>query len=387
MFPPDPDSCAQARRAAEGAQNDAELLRLRQLERAHMGMPPIIDGARREALLWTDPIATVWSGWDSHSGQRLLMRCLRPYWRDDPVMRRRMAQGVKNVPATLSALSWHEQGDWPHLRVHLHGPLLSELPHLESASRAAVLAAAISGLQSLHRHGLWLGEELFDHLALSDGKPVLIWLDRFAAPGNQAADLTAIGRLAQRLNIDDDDDLSRLVSTWQFNPPPTADDAGLLLQRAMASTLAEARHRLASQHRRQDVRRLRRTLQQCVEHMLGLPIPTFRACLAASTDQPPTVVFSDGQTLSGGQGEIGALPVVASRRGHVDVSACRGLLRAARRHSIDNDGLRQAVDAKIHGDSTQRTAAIGWMVARLQLRSLALLLERQIQSSSVTDSK
>lgn len=388
MLPPDPDSCADARRTAEAQGDDAALLRLRQLERAYTALPPIIDGARRDRLVWADAISTVWTGWDVHSGARLVLRCLRPFWRDDPVMRRRLGRAAPPPDAGLLPLEACLGGDWPHLRATLPGPLLAEKRCADPAALAGVLASTLSGLGVLHAQGLSLGGDLLDQISIGDARPVLIWLDRFDPPGSPQDDLRAVGALAEAMDPGFVSPLGRQVSEWVLTPPPSADAAIFLLQRAMAATLLSERHRLLATHRRQRVRAQRTLLHAQVTALLQHAPPRLSACLAAPDDQPPTLLTSDGRTLRGGQGaELAPLPTVVSADGAVDVFACRALLRAARRHQRRDDARRDAVDAQIGGDDAARSAGVRWLKARLRLRSLALLLEKQVQSSSSSASR
>lgn len=386
MLPPDPDSCADARRAAEAEGDDAALLRLRQLERAYTALPPVIDGARRERLVWADPISTVWTGWDLDSGARMLLRCLRPFWRDDPVMRRRLAR-ARTLPGLLP-LSPRLGGDWPHLRALLPGPLLSEKRCADPEALAGVLAAALDGMRTLHAEGHTLGGDLLDQISVGGERSVLVWLDRFDPPGSQDDDLRAVGVLAASLDPEALSPLGRQVADWSVTPPPSAEDAIFLLQRAMAAALLSTRHRLLATHRRQKIRVQRAQLHTVVSSLLQQGPPALAACLAAPEDQPPTLLHSDGHTLRGGQADtLAPLPVVVADSGEVDVFACRALLRAARGHRRRDDVRRTEVEAKIGGNDEMREAIIRWLKARMRLRSLALLLDKQVQSSSSSASK
>ena len=77
-LPPDLNAITEARIQAEDGACDATLLRMRELELAHLALPPIIDGVRRIRLLNTDPISTTWEGWSVSGGERVFLRCLRP---------------------------------------------------------------------------------------------------------------------------------------------------------------------------------------------------------------------------------------------------------------------------------------------------------------------
>lgn len=386
MQPSNSISCTQARREAESAGDDAALLHLRQLERSHAGLPPVIDDARRDRLLWSDAISTVWTGWNIHSGARLMLRCLRPYWRDDPVMLRRMGRAAESMPPAVLPLSWCSEGIWPHLRVHLPGPLLSERHGPDPALFAGALVGAIDGLCGLHSSGRWLGGGLLSHLSEGADGVSLIWLDRFDPPGSQVADLSSLALLAEHLDPLGQSPLSRLVQDWQPAPPPSAADAAHLLQRAMSSSLLASRHQLLASSRRHGVHLLRLSLASQVRSLLRLPLPRLRTCLSAPEGGMPTIVISDGHTLRAGATAEAALPVVATSDGDLDVTACRSLLRAARRHQARDEARRALTERQLGGEPSHRAAVVRWLVSRIQLRSLSLLLERQLSPQSRSSS-
>jgi len=162
----DPAAATLARQAAENRGDDRALLSLRELELAWQTLPSVVDGARRPRLVEVDAISTTWEGWDQQDGHRVLLRCVRPGWRQDPVILRRLARGAgQDVPpaAVLARAAWRPEGDWPHLRVDLQGPLLSDLlPGEYSADGLVedpadtpfltrVLASGLAALAVLHR--------------------------------------------------------------------------------------------------------------------------------------------------------------------------------------------------------------------------------------------
>ena len=61
-LPADLNSITEARSAAEESGDDQALLALRELELAHLALPPVIDGVRRSRLLHFDAISTTWEG-------------------------------------------------------------------------------------------------------------------------------------------------------------------------------------------------------------------------------------------------------------------------------------------------------------------------------------
>jgi len=55
-LPPDLNAITEARIVAEESGNDEQILVLRELEIAHLALPPTIDGIRRSRLLTADSI-------------------------------------------------------------------------------------------------------------------------------------------------------------------------------------------------------------------------------------------------------------------------------------------------------------------------------------------
>ena len=367
----EPDQIIADRRKAEQDGTDAELFRTRSLERACEALPPVIDGVRRNHLLWADAISSTWSGWSIEAGRQTLLRCLRPDWRSDPVMRRRMARGQRMLPA-ICAGQWCPDGDWPHLRLPLPGPLLIDSLPLESPLPtdllAGLLTRALAGLCALHAEGLHLGGDLAAHLSLSGSGPKMIWLDRFDPPGSAQDDLINLGMLAQQLSPDARDPLARVVADWAANPPPSAMDGAVLLRQTMSQTLLAHRHRLRQSHRTNahlsDVARLSRL----VERLAAWPPPPAAACLSANDPEAPVLVICDGERI------ISDGAVVFSPSQGLHLAAYRKLARAWRRRSAAMEEARLSVQTRIGGQPGEATSLIRWMTARSQLRTLRLLM-------------
>ncbi|MFT5683921.1 MAG: hypothetical protein ACI8RZ_004853 [Myxococcota bacterium] len=371
----DPDQITTQRRCAELEGSDAELLRLRCLERASEALPPIIDGVRRCDLLWADAISSTWTGWEIRGGRRVLLRCLRRDWQADRVMRRRMARAVRSLPALLTP-TWHADGDWPHLRLPLGGPLLAEgTPSIdEPGLTAGILTRAVAGLASLHGAGLHLGGSLEHHIVLTDQGPEMLWLDRFDAPGAPQDDLRGLGLLADRLSPEGLDALADMVADWADTPPPTAMDGAELLRQSMSHTLLTHRHRLrrirqTSTHL-SDIRRL----QLLVERLSDWPPPTATACLSANDPAAPVLVRCDGITIRGGP--RGAMVVVYSPDGGIDPQRHRQLARDWRRRSAVMEPTRRSVQRDLGGQAGDAENLMRWMKTCAELRTLRLLMER-----------
>ena len=156
----------------------------------------------------------------------------------------------------------------------------------------------------------------------------------------------------------------------------------------MSASLLASRHQLLASRRQHRIHLLRLSLESQVRALLHLPLPTLRACLSAPEGVLPTLVVSDGRTLRAGATVEAALPVVATSGGDLDVTACRLLLRSARRHRERDETRRVLAERALGGEPSHRDAVVRWLVSRIQLRSLSLLLERQLsQSRSSSASK
>lgn len=371
----DPDQITALRRTAEQEGSDADLLELRSLERAVDALPPLIDGVRRVDLLWADPIASTWSGWDVCGGQRVLLRCLRAEWRSDRIMRRRMARAALGMPS-LRVPTWHSDGDWPHLRLELGGPLLTDgLPdESESSVIAAILTRTLAGLTTLHAGERHLGGVLEEHIVLTESGPEMLWMDRFSPPGSMADDLAALGRLAQRLSPTRHDPLARVVADWADCPPPAALDGVALLRQAMSQTLLTHRHRLRQVHRSNahlsDVRRL----QKLTERLVAWPPPAGVACLSANDPNAPILLRSNGDTIHAGSSATEDL--VFTPEDGLNMHQHRTLARAWRRRSASMEPQRLAIQIEQGGAPGDAEPLLRWMTARAELRTLRLLMER-----------
>ncbi|MEL6345438.1 MAG: hypothetical protein AAFV53_20185 [Myxococcota bacterium] len=376
MSLPDLEACIQARRAAEERGDDAALLQWRRLERAHGALPPLIDDARCTRLLWADPISTVWLGWSVRTGERLLIRCLRPAWRADPVMLRRLARAAMGPHhEALCYPTWRGDSATPHLRLALPGPLILDAAPLDSHAQLAAIVAALNGLAVLHDQGTWLGADLADHVCVTPDGPRMVWLDRFAPAGAPTEDLAAVGQLAEQMGAVEGS-VCALAVDWQDAPPPDARSAGRLLQGAMSGLLLRARHRLIAERKRLRLNTARRRLHHQVAALADVARPPQGPlCVQARPHQPLIIAVGEGNQLRGGEGPIDALPVILSSSGVLDVSGARGMLRALRGRRDADEPRRCAAQARLGAGPTPNTM-IRWLTARLQLRSLLLLMEK-----------
>lgn len=374
----DPADWAAARARAESARDDAALLRFRALEVAGQELPPVIDGARRGRLLCADPLATTWEAWDTSRGTLALIRCIRPEWRKDAVMLRRLARALHSPDPPR----WSPDGAWPHLRVDAPGALLLDRFPIDDAPDTAMLArvlgAGLAELARLHAGGLVHGGPILAHLVEGRDGPRLLWLDRFAPEGGPARDLADLGRAVAALDPELRDPVALLAADWAIVPPPSAADGIRLLQRLLASTLLERRHR-------QEVasRRARRQLDQ---HRLGLlarrlaarvPPPVGRYCLRADRHGVLVLVESDGATVRGGAAadpDARFLPVIHDPERGLDAQATRAVLRAWARRDDGDREHREELNASFGASEAAASAMVRWLSASSRLRTLLRLL-------------
>jgi hypothetical protein len=182
----------------------------------------VVDGARRSRLVHVDALATTWEAWDVQDGTRLLVRCIRPRWRDDPVMLRRMARGARGPRPP----EWRD-GEWPHLRATLSGtPLRDRLPVEDTPSTtflARVLGKGLDALRRFHESGLVHGGPILDTLIENDdGGLTLVYLDPFPARTSESDDLRELARAVTALDPTGEDPVTRMADAWSESPPPSA---------------------------------------------------------------------------------------------------------------------------------------------------------------------
>lgn len=379
LHPLDMESLRRARERAEAEGDDRGLLRLRELEIAAIELPPIIDGARRLRLLCADAVTTTWEAWDHRSG-RLLMRCLRPMWRRDPVMLRRMARAQVGPEPPR----WHPDGDWPHLRADAPGTLLVDRLPAEDPPDARLLARALGGglvgLGRLHSAGLVHGGSIGVHLVESAAGVRLVWLDSFAHEGGPVRDLVELARAIALLDPHGQDPVGQLAADWVESPPPSARDGLRLLQRTLATALLDARHHLrmtAHLARRQSGRLRLLHLGHALE--TGVAPPIGRFCVRAEGGGILVIVESDGLTVRGGASAVPDprfLPILWVHDRGLDAGAARAVLRAWIKRDAGDEELRAEIQHELGADEAVTAGLMRWLAAQARLRGVLRLLEK-----------
>lgn len=376
-IPMDLNDITAARIAAEQAGDDAEILHMRDLELAHLALPPVIDGARRSRLLTTDAISTTWEAWNLTGGERLFLRCTRPRWKADPVILRRMAHGAD------AHTSWHPSGDWPHLRLVANGALLADrfpVEDIASTERLArTLGEGLQALSELHERGKVHGGPLAPFLVESADSLRLVHLDTFDVQTTAADDLKGLAWLIVSMDPLHCDPVAMLAEEWMDSPPPTAADGIRLLNRCLGGVLLAERHRLSvaarSAHRLDRKTRLARAVRK-IAHMVHPP--EGKVCIKAGSDGALVIVESENGVIRGGavaDADGGRfLPIIYSISQGLDAQSARFLLRSWALRKQGDETLRAETQANLNANDTQAEQLIRWMSAMARLRAARLIL-------------
>jgi hypothetical protein len=363
---------------------DAALLRLRAVELADDGLPPVVGGVIRGALLEADAISATWLGWDEASGGRAAVRCLRTPWLRDPVLHRRIEAGLR-LSATVPGLAparFQPHDAWPHVRWQLPGTLLADLLPVEAPPElrpfARWMATALQTIAALHARGLRFGPLGPSRVLLTEHRAFLLWLDPFdLGPGDPATDVAALASSLLSLDPGGLHPLSQVALPWTGDTAPGAAEAAALVRRGLADELLAARHRLVLRNR--TATRGERTAR-LFRAVLGLgravPPPAGRCCLHAGLDRTLLLVESDGRRVRGGRalGLTADLPVLYAPDRGLDAVATRAVLRAAARSEPGDEALRARIQASLPGDGAGGAALLRWLAAASRLRAAHLLL-------------
>ncbi|MFH1468144.1 MAG: hypothetical protein ABIO70_27405 [Pseudomonadota bacterium] len=368
---------------------DPTLLRLRALELADGELPVVVGEVRRHTLLAADEVSTTWLGWHVVSGARAALRCLRPAWRREPVVLRRVERGLRlsaTVPGLAPAL-FAPHDPWPHVRWLLPGTPLADLLPAEDPPAmvpfARWLASALETLAALHARGLRFGALDPTRVLLADHRAFLLWLDPFdLGPGDPRADLAALTASLRALDPAGLHPLTQLTQPWIAGGPATAAEAARMVQRALADELLAARHRLMLLSRNTARgERAARLYQAVLALGRTLPPPAGRSCLHAGQDRALVLVQSDGCCVRGGRTAslTATLPLLYAPERGLDAAATRAVLRAGALAHDGDEALRAEVQARWPGDEAGGAALSRWLAAASRLRAAQLLLAYRLR--------
>lgn len=359
---------------------DHALLDQRDRDLVDGELPRVIDGARRGRLIARDPVSTTWEAFCLETGVRLWLRCLRPRWRDDAAVRRRLCHG--EAPGGPRP-RFQGGGDWPHLRWTRPGTPLADLLPVDEpmplATRVGILARGLQGLHQLHERGLCLGEPVEQVLVLANDGPRLRWRDPFAAGGAPEDDLKGLARVVLELSPSASDPVAHLCLAWVDHPPLRAADAEALVRQAMAASLLRQRHALALVARNTERRRRLGRLARAVNRLeTVLPPPRLRCCVRAEHFAGLLVVESDGERVVTGAVDSPGAPldreVWSAARG-LEAMGNRQLLRAWNRRRSGDEERRLEAQAALGSSDEHTVLLMRWLSAMSRLRSARMLLE------------
>ena len=380
-IPPDINTITESRIHAEGEGNDAEMLAMRDMELAHLSLPPVIDGVRRTRMLTADAIATTWEGWSLTGGERVFLRCLRPRWATDPVMLRRMGK------QTDTHISWHPDGDWPHIRAVAKGALLldrfpiEDIPSTERLAR--IMGYGLQELARLHEQGRHHGGPLAPFLVEHNDRVRLIWMDPFDCQATARDDLRALAQTVLSLDPTHNDPVAQLAEEWVESPPLTAEDGVRLLIRCLSSDLLAQRHQLSIAGR--SANRLSRTarLSRAVRKLGTVTAPPpGKVCLKAGSDGVLVIAESNGKEIRGGAvadvHEDRFLPIIFTQKQGLDAQSARFLLRSWALREQGDEAARESVQTSIGATDKQAEQLVRWLSSMARLRAAKLLLAASI---------
>jgi hypothetical protein len=369
---------------------DPHLLHLRETETAADELPAVVGGLQRAHLLSYDRVSTTWLGWRD-DGQRGAVRCLRPRWRRDAVIHRRIEQGVRlaaNIRG-LAPMAFRPHDGWPHVAYRIPGLPIAELLPCEDPpdplGLGRWLGTALETLVGMHRRGLSLGAQGTGQIILAPHRAFLLWLDPIGAPCPTPRD--DLIQLATGLLALDPEGLhptTQLLQPWSLSPPASAEEASALLRRALADHLVAARHRLVLRSRSADRGERVARLVRAARHLQDLcPPPAGRCCLRAGHDRVLYLVESDGRSVRGGAAAgvppFGLMPLFTPGKG-LDAAATRTLLRAWSQRAQGDVELRLSAQQRWEGSDRVGAALTRWLSAASRLRRAQLLLAYALRS-------
>ena len=380
-IPTDINAITESRIHAESMGNDAQILALRDMELAHLSLPPVIDGVRRTRMLTADSISTTWEGWSLSGGERVFLRCIRPRWATDPVMLRRMGKTVE------SSFSWHPDGDWPHLRAVAKGALLldrfpiEDIPSTERLAR--IMGYGLKELAALHSGDRVHGGPIAPLLVEDNETVRLIWLDPFDCRATPEEDIRALAQTILSLDPTHSDPVAQLAEEWTENPPLTAEDGIRLLVRRLSGDLLAQRHRLSIAGR--SANRMSRTarLARAVRRLTAATAPPpGKVCLKAGNDGVLVMVESNEAGVRGGAvadvNEDRFLPIIFTEQQGLDAQSARFLLRSWALREQGDEAARAEVQASLEATDKQAEHIVRWLSSMARLRAAKLLLAASI---------
>jgi hypothetical protein len=345
------------------------------LATASDGVPLVIAGVRREAIVRWDAWTATWDGIDASSGRPARVRALRSGAARDPILRRALLREGRALRDALPVPVIVHETPWPALVAAIPGPPLSAGADAEDHERPEVLArmlvAALDGLRRCEERGFGLPE--LDRRELLD-----------TPEGLRIACLTPAGGDAGPTNVQLSR-IARVLSEWWGDGPPTAVDALLegfqelppravaeaeqVVRDALAEHLAGERHDLHLRSIRwRHGTRVSRLKDTVLRLSRAVPLPAGRGAVGVDLEGRTTLLVArEGHLLWGPED---SLVEIAAPGRDLDAREGRRMLRA-RAAAPPNPRLQVSVG----GDEAFVEAACRWLSSAMALRTIRMLLE------------
>lgn len=345
------------------------ILAVHQVETAADGLPPVVAGVRRGALLRCDGFSATFAG-IRDEGRQVHVRVLRAPFQTDPVLRRallRDGRALRDIPGST-------------VEIHEGTPaLVASVPEFSAIGDSAagddarpealvrLLGTGLSALAACEAAGVSLPALSSSEWTIGEGGLRI----RCLTPG-EARPREQIARLSAHLSawwagpptpVDD------LLVGLREHPPEAAEDALDLLRDAMVEHLSGRRHDLWQRGARSRHQERRLRLTDAVLRLAdAVAPPQGRGVVGVDLEGRPTLLVGrEGRLawgIAGEEAEDVLGPEGLSPRGS------RRLLRA-RAAAPDNPRLQ----AEAGGSGAFVDAACRWVAASLQLRTIRLILE------------
>jgi hypothetical protein len=325
---------------------------------AHEALDVAPYGLHRTTLIGWDRWSTTWLGHDIATGRCGKLRILRPDCRSHPVALRVLERDARRLFPVL-----------PALKVYADALTICLSDDDKPQPERPLFLSLIVTHSRWATHGLGWPQDLSHALHVGPAGLEILCL----TPEPTRAGPDAWEHLTRWLNtrydlehVENHEPLLRTLTSMRGGRPDET------LRAALKQELVRQWHALRT--RRTEAHTLGRAqrLNDLLDRLHhATPPPQGRAAVGVSPDGTLTMVQSDGSTLSWGTEEDTS--VIAHEGQPIDAPAGRQLLRA-RAMGVPSEHLQ----AQAGGDASYLFHATAWVASALKLRTLRLLLRRQV---------